>query len=55
MNINIFKIVFSPKNKQIQRSGDLNPLGVKHTIRGNYTFNETFEHIYQERLNKTKI
>ena len=32
------------------RDGDLKPLGVKYTIRGNYDFNETFEHIYRERL-----
>ena len=32
------------------REGDLKPLGVKYTIRGNYGFNETFEHIYKERL-----
>jgi hypothetical protein len=32
------------------RDGDLKPLGVKYTIRGDYSFNETFEHIYKERL-----
>jgi hypothetical protein len=32
------------------RDGDLKPLGVKYTIRGNYSFNETFEHLYRERL-----
>ena len=32
------------------RDGDLKPLGVKYTIRGNYGFNETFEHIFRERL-----
>jgi hypothetical protein len=32
------------------REGDLKPLGVKYTIRGDYSFNETFEHIYKERL-----
>jgi len=34
----------------ITREGDLKPLGVKYTIRGNYGFNETFEHIYRKRL-----
>jgi hypothetical protein len=57
MDINIFKMLFShkTKTKQIQRPGDLNPQGVKYTIKGNYSFNETFENIYQERLNKVKI
>ena len=32
------------------RDGDLKPLGIKYTIRGDYSFNETFEHIYKERL-----
>jgi hypothetical protein len=32
------------------RDGDLKPLGVKYTIRGDYGFNETFEHIFRERL-----
>jgi hypothetical protein len=34
--------------KQIQRPGDLAPQGVKSTIKGNYSFNEVFEHIYNE-------
>lgn len=34
----------------ISRVDDLKPLGVKYTIKGNYGFNETFEHIYRERL-----
>lgn len=34
--------------KQIKRPGDLAPRGVKSTIKGNYSFNEVFEHIYNE-------
>jgi len=34
--------------KQIQRPGDLAPQGVRSTIKGNYGFNEVFEHIYNE-------
>lgn len=36
------------KKKQIDRPGDLAPLGVKSTVKGNYTFNEVFEHIHKE-------
>jgi hypothetical protein len=36
------------KKKPIQRPGDLSPLGVRSTIKGNYSFNETFEHIFKE-------
>ena len=38
------------KSKGISREGDLKPKGVKYTIRGDYGFNETFEHIFRERL-----
>lgn len=34
--------------KEIQRSGDLAPMGIRSTIKGDYGFNETFTHIYQE-------
>jgi len=35
------------KNK-IKRPNDLMPKGISHTIKGNYTFNETFQHIFNE-------
>jgi hypothetical protein len=41
------------KKKQIQRTGDLAPLGIRSTIKGDYTFNETFEQIFKE-VRKTK-
>jgi len=53
--MNIFRNLFQPKLNRIERNGDLKPLGVKYTIRGNYSFNETFEHIHKERLNPSKI
>lgn len=34
--------------KQIQRPGDLAPQGVKSTIKGNYSFNEVFENIFNQ-------
>ena len=34
--------------KQIKRPLDLAPKGVKYTIKGNYSFNETFQHIFNE-------
>jgi hypothetical protein len=34
--------------KQIKRTGDLAPRGVRSTIRGTYGFNEVFEHIFVE-------
>lgn len=34
--------------KEIQRPGDLAPLGVRSTIKGDYGFDETFEHIFKE-------
>jgi len=40
------------KNQKIKRSGDLIALGVKSTVKGNYSFNQTFEHIYAELGNK---
>jgi hypothetical protein len=49
MVIDIIQKVFN-KSKGIYREGDLKPRGVKYTIRGNYGFNETFEHIFRERL-----
>lgn len=36
------------KKKPIERPGDLAPKGVKSTIKGEYGFNETFEHIFKE-------
>ena len=49
MVIELIEKVFS-KSKVIYKEGDLKPRGVKYTIRGDYSFNETFEHIYRERL-----
>lgn len=49
MIIDIIQKVFS-KPKGIYREGDLKPQGVKYTVRGGYGFNETFEHIFRERL-----
>lgn len=40
--------------KPIQRPGDLAPKGVKSTIKGEYGFNETFEHIFKESRNSSK-
>jgi hypothetical protein len=37
-------------NNTIKREDDLKPMGVKYTVRGNYSFNETFEHMFRERL-----
>jgi len=34
--------------KQIKRTGDLAPRGVRSTIRGTYGFNEVFQHIFNE-------
>ena len=33
---------------QIKRPNDLAPKGVRSTIRSNYSFNETFQHIFKE-------
>jgi hypothetical protein len=49
MVINIIQRVLG-KEKGIIREGDLKPRGVKYTIRGDYDFNETFQHIFRERL-----
>jgi hypothetical protein len=35
-------------NKKILRPGDLAAKGVRSTIRGNYGFAETFQHIFME-------
>jgi hypothetical protein len=42
------------KKKPIQRPGDLAPLGVRSTIKGNYGFNEVFEYILKESLKPLK-
>ena len=34
--------------KQIKVPGDLAPKGVKSTIKGNYSFNEVFENIFNQ-------
>ena len=34
------------KSIVMNRPNDLTPMGVKSTIKGNYTFNEVFEHIF---------
>jgi hypothetical protein len=36
------------KKKEIERPNDLAPRGIKYTVKGNYTFNEVFEHIFKE-------
>jgi hypothetical protein len=46
----IIRKVFNINSERINRDGDLKPTGVKYTIRGDYGFNETFEHIFRERL-----
>lgn len=33
---------------QIKRPNDLAPKGVRSTIKSNYGFNETFQHIFRE-------
>ena len=50
MVTNIIRKVFNINSEKINRDGDLKPKGVKYTIRGDYDFNETFEHIFRERL-----
>ena len=49
MVIKIIQKIFNSDNI-IKREGDLKPMGVKYTVRGNYSFNETFEHMFRERL-----
>ena len=39
---------YSNGKKEIQRPDDLAPLGIRSTIKGDYGFNETFEHIFKE-------
>jgi hypothetical protein len=34
------------KTVKLDRPSDLAPLGIKYTIKGDYTFNEVFEHIF---------
>jgi hypothetical protein len=36
------------KKREIKRTGDLAPKGVRSTFKGNYGFNETFEQIFKE-------
>ena len=47
----IIQKIFNSDNT-INREGDLKPLGVKYTIRGDYSFNETFEYIFKERVRR---
>ena len=49
MVIDIIEKIFN-KTNTIKRDNDLKPLGVKYTVGTQYPFNETFEHIYKERL-----
>jgi hypothetical protein len=49
MVIELIQKVFN-KPKDIYREGDLKPRGVKYTVGTKYPFNETFEHIFKERL-----
>jgi hypothetical protein len=50
--MDMLKNLFRSKSNKIERSGDLVPKGIKYTIKGNYDFNETFQHMYQERFKK---
>lgn len=34
--------------KEIKKPNDLAPRGVRSTIKSNYSFNETFQHIFKE-------
>ena len=45
----IIQKIFNSDNTT-KRDGDLKPMGVKYIIRGNYSFNETFEHMFKEKL-----
>ena len=49
MVIDIIEKIFN-KTNIIKRDGDLKPLGVKYTVGTKHPFNETFEHIFKERL-----
>jgi hypothetical protein len=49
MVIEIIQKIFNSDNT-IKREGDLKPLGVKYTVGTKYPFNETFEHMFKERL-----
>jgi len=35
-------------NSKIKRPNDLAPKGVRSTIKSDYSFNETFQHIFRE-------
>jgi hypothetical protein len=50
--MDMFKNLFKSNSDKIERTGDLKPLGVKYTVKGNYGFNETFQHMFQERFKK---
>lgn len=41
--------------KKIKRPGDLAPLGVRSTIKGNYKFDEVFKHIFDQIKNLHKV
>lgn len=41
-------------NSKIKRPNDLAPKGVRSTIRSNYSFNETFQHIFRESRKQLK-
>jgi hypothetical protein len=38
------------KPVELDRPNDLSPTGVRSTIKGNYTFEEVFEHIFYNGL-----
>jgi hypothetical protein len=44
------------KKNNVSRPGDLAPKGIKSTIKSEYSFNETFEHIFYNGIgiNKNK-
>lgn len=46
LTLNVSDRVLETKPVELDRPIDLSPMGVKSTIKGNYTFNEVFEHIF---------
>lgn len=48
------KIMNKKPKKPIQRPGDLAPLGIRSTVKGDYGFNETFQHIFNESRKSTE-
>jgi hypothetical protein len=48
MKINEFKIIYKFNKKEIVRTGDLVPTGIKSTVSTSTPFNQAWEHIYKE-------